>query len=445
MTDKPHELINESEDVAQTLQEIWSSLLREEKIEKFKGLNRTEAEDLFLGLSPQEQAQLFHELSPQERRSWIRLLAPDDTADLLQNLETEERYQAMSLLDDVHRKEVTALLAYAEDDAGGLMNSRFIRLRPDMSVDEAIRYLRVQARTPVETIHYAYVLDSEQKLLGVISFRELLLASPDKSIKEIMVSELVTIPEDMDQEEVGKRVQSHSLMALPVIDSQMRMKGIVTLDDVVDVVKEEATEDIQKLGGMEALDAPYFQISYAKMLKKRAGWLSALFIGEMFTATAMGYYEHEISKAVVLALFIPLIISSGGNSGSQASTLIIRAIALGEANLKDWWRVLLREITQGIALGFILGGIGLCRILMWPSRHELYGEHYALIGATVATSLVGIVLWGVIMGSMLPFLLRKLGFDPASASAPFVATLVDVSGLVIYFTVASVILKGVLL
>lgn len=441
----PHELLDEKQDIVSNLQEAWVSLSHQEKIEKFKALTRSEAEDLFLELNSQEQAALFHELSAHEKRSWIRLLAPDDSADLIQQLASEERILALSLLDDVTRKEVQALLAYAEDDAGGLMNSRFIRLRPDMSVDEAIRYLRVQARTPVETIHYAYVLDAEQKLLGVISFRELLLNPTEKLIKEIMVTELIVIPEDMDQEEVSRLLQAHNLMALPVVDANKKMKGIITLDDVVDVVKEEATEDIQKLGGMEALDAPYFQISYGKMIKKRAGWLSALFLGEMLTATAMANYESEISKAVVLAMFIPLIISSGGNSGSQATTLIIRAMALGEAHLKDWWRVLLKEASVGIVLGVILGSIGLLRILIWPWRQTQYGEHYFLIGLTVAVSLIGVVLWGIVMGSMLPFLLKKLKFDPASSSAPFVATLVDVSGLVIYFTVASFILRGVLL
>ena len=222
------------------------------------------------------------------------------------------------------------------------------------------------------------------------------------------------------------------------------MKGVVTVDDIVDVVQEEATEDIQKIGGMEALDEPYLDIGLFRMIRKRAGWLSALFLSETLTATAMGYYEHEIARAVVLALFIPLIISSG-NSGSQASTLVVRAMALGEVRLRDWWRVMRREFAAGLALGSILGMIGLLRILLWPTRAALYGEHYVLVAITVACSLVGVVLWGTISGSMLPLIMRRLGFDPASASAPFVATLVDVTGLVIYFTVASVILYGTLL
>ena len=289
------------------------------------------------------------------------------------------------------------------------------------------------------------MLDAQQHLLGVVSFRELFAAPGDKKIQEVMRTDVVTVSDQMNQEAVSQLFAHHDLIALPVVDAEGRMKGIVTVDDIVDVVQEEATEDIHKIGGMEALDGPYLQIGFAHMVKKRAGWLSALFLGEMLTATAMGYYEHAIERAVVLALFIPLIISSGGNSGSQASTLVIRAMALGEVRLRDWWRVVRREIFAGLVLGTILGVIGLTRILLWPTRVQVYGEHYLLVGLTVAVSLVGVVLFGTIAGSMLPFILRRLGFDPASASAPFVATLVDVSGLIIYFTVASFILYGVLL
>jgi magnesium transporter len=260
-----------------------------------------------------------------------------------------------------------------------------------------------------------------------------------------MRTDMVTASEQMDQEAVSLLFAQHDLMAVPVVDAEGRMRGIVTVDDIVDVVQEEATEDIQKIGGTEALDSPYLQIGFARMLRKRAGWLAALFLGEMLTATAMGYYENEIARAVVLALFIPLIISSGGNSGSQASTLVIRAMALGEVRLRDWWRVIRRELAVGLALGTTLGVIGLLRVLLWQALFRVYGEHFLLIGLTVACSLVGVVLYGTVAGSMLPFLLRRLGFDPASASAPFVATLVDVSGIVIYFTVASLILRGILL
>jgi magnesium transporter len=314
-----------------------------------------------------------------------------------------------------------------------------------MTADEAISYLHKQARERVETIYYVYVLNAQQQLVGVVSFRQLFEAPGSMKVHDLMQTEVVTVAEQMDQEDVGLLFARHSLLAIPVVDTERHMKGVVTVDDIVDVVQEEATEDIQKIGGMEALDEPYLDIGLFRMIRKRAGWLSALFMSETLTATAMGYYEHEIARAVVLALFIPLIISSGGNSGSQASTLVVRAMALGEVRLRDWWRVMRREFAAGLALGSILGMIGLLRILLWPTRAALYGEHYILIALTVACSLVGIVLWGTISGSMLPLMMRRLGFDPASASAPFVATLVDVTGLIIYFTVASVILYGTLL
>lgn len=427
------------------LVESWPSLAPTARKETFNSLARPDAEELFLNLSPKDQYELYSEMPVPQHRSWLRLLAPDDAADLIQEMPHDDREGELALLDEATKREVGALLAYEEDAAGGLMNSRFVRLRPDTSVDVAIRYLRAQAKTPIETVQFAYVLNSAQKLLGAVSFRDLLLAPYDKTVAEIMESDLVTLPETMDQEQVSRFFSQHDLTAIPVVDGEGRMVGVVTVDDIVDVVEEEATEDMQKVGGMEALDAPYLQVRLREMIKKRAGWLMILFFSEMFTATAMGYYEHEISRAVVLALFIPLIISSGGNSGSQATTLVIRAMALGEVRLQDWWRVLYREICSGLALGAILGSIGLMRILLWPTRLTLYGIHYRLIAATVALSLVGIVLWGTLAGSMLPFVLRRLGFDPASASAPFVATLVDVTGIVIYFTVASHILAGTIL
>lgn len=427
------------------LYDAWPFLSHSDRVEGFKLLSRVEAEELFLSLSAMDQVALLLELPQGERRLWMRLLAPDDAADVIQAAPEEERQGLLALLDETARIEVTALLAYAEDEAGGLMSPHYARVRPDMRVDEAISYLRRQAQEKVETIYYAYVLDAQQHLLGVVSFRELFAAPGDKKVEEIMQREVVAVGEQMDQEAVSQLFAQHDLIALPVVDSEGRMKGIVTIDDIVDVVQEEATEDIQKIGGMEALDAPYLQIDFLRMVKKRAGWLSALFLGEMLTATAMGYYEHELERAIVLALFIPLIISSGGNSGSQASTLVIRAMALGEVRLRDWWRVIRRELAAGLILGTILGTIGLLRILLWPTRAEVYGEHYALVGLVVACSLIGVVMFGTLAGSMLPFILRCLGFDPASASAPFVATLVDVTGLVIYFTVASLILSGILL
>lgn len=427
------------------LLEAWNLLVPDDRLESFQALSRPDAEDLFLSLSARDQAELMRGFPPPERRSWIRLLAPDDAADLVQEVPPIEREDLVSLLDDTTRKEVSGLLAYAEDDAGGLMNPRYVRVRPDMSVDEAITYLRRQASERAGAMHYAYAQDPEQKLRGVVSFRRLLSARPDQRVDELMQTDLVTVPEAMDQEDLSRLFATYRLMAFPVVDPQGRMKGIVTLDDIVDVVREEATEDIQKIGGTAALDAPYLRIGIADMIKKRAGWLAALFIGESLTATAMGYFEAEIARAVVLALFVPLVISSGGNSGGQATTLIIRAMALGEVRLRDWWRVVRREVFSGLGLGCILAAIGMVRILVWQALFHTYGEHHFLVALTVAISLVGVVLWGTLVGSMLPFVLRRLGFDPASASAPFVATLVDVTGLIIYFTTARIVLMGTLL
>ena len=426
------------------LLEAWQLLVPEDRLESFTALPRPEAEDLFLSLSARDQAELLRMLPHLERRSWMRLLPPDDCADLIQVIPHEDRDELLGLLDDNTRKDVNGLLAYAEDDAGGLMNPRYVRVRPDMSVDEAITYLRRQA-AGVGALNYAYAIDHDQKLRGVISFRKLLAARPEQRVEEVMTTDLVTVPEKMDQEEVSRLFATYRYIAFPVVDDQGHMKGVVTLDDIVDVVREEATEDIQKIGGTAALDAPYLRIGILGMIKKRAGWLAVLFLGESLTAVAMGYFEAEIARAVILALFVPLVISSGGNSGGQATTLVIRAMALGEVKLRDWWRVVRREIFTGLGLGVILAVIGLARILIWQTLFHSYGPHHMRIALTVASSLVGVVLWGTLVGSMLPFVLRRLGADPASASAPFVATLVDVTGLIIYFTMAKIILTGTLL
>src|SRR6266571_6883349 len=306
------------------LLDAWPVLSAEERLEGLRLLPHADAEDLLLSLPARDQAELILETSAGERRSWMRLLPPDDAADVVQAAPQAEREGLLALLDEPTRKEVAALLAYAEDDAGGLMNPRYARLRPDMSVDEAITYLRRQARERLETIYYVYVLDAEQRLLGVITFRELFSAPPDKTVRDIMHTDVVTAHEEMDQEALSRLFAEHNFLAIPVLDDERHVKGIVTVDYIVDFVQEEATEDIQKFGGMEALDAPYLEAGFWSMVRKRAGWLSALFIGEMLTATAMGRFEGEIARAVVLALFVPLIISSGGNSGSQATSLIIR-------------------------------------------------------------------------------------------------------------------------
>jgi magnesium transporter len=444
MTERPHSRAFEALTAAE-LSRSWATIAPEDRIQAFHRLRREDAEDVFLGLPTADQGALLAALPPGERRFWIRLLAPDDVADILLEVSPEEQDEFLALLDEPTRREISVLLAYAEDAAGGLMSPWFARVRPDATVDEAISYLKRQARADLETIYYGYVLDAEQRLLGVVSLRQLITAPGDQRVSDVMKREVVSVAEDADQEAVARLFAEHDLLAIPVVDGQGHMKGIVTADDIVDVVEEEATEDIQKLGGMAALDAPYLRTSLLRMVRKRAGWLSALFLGELLTATAMGHYEDEIARAVVLALFVPLIISSGGNSGSQATTLVIRAMALGEVRLADFSRVIRRELASGLALGSILGAIGFTRIVVWQQLFGVYGQHYVLVALTVALSLVGVVTWGTLAGALLPFILRSLGFDPASASAPFVATLVDVSGLIIYFSIAEVVLRGIVL
>lgn len=427
------------------LYEAWPVLSTDERVEGFETLQREQADDFFLQLNAKDRAQLILALPAGERRLWMRRLAPDDAADLLQEAPPQERDNLLALLDDTTRREVKGLLDYAEDEAGGLMNTRYCRLRADMTVGEAISYLRRDAQAREKTVYYAYVLDPAERLLGVVTFRDLIVSSGEKLIKDVMRTEVISAPEDLDQEALSKLFMRHHLLMIPIVDAEGRIKGVVNVNDIVDVLQEEATEDIQKIGGVATLEGPYLQVPLLVMIQKRAGWLAALFLGEMLTATAMGQFEAEIARAVVLALFVPLIISSGGNSGSQATTLVIRAMALGEVKIRDWWRVIRRELVTGLGLGLILASIGLARILLWQGLFNAYGEHYFLVALTVALSLVGVVLWGSIAGSILPFILRSLGFDPASASAPFVATLVDVTGLVIYFRVATVVLRGTLL
>jgi magnesium transporter len=430
---------------ADDLRESWRLLAPEDRLEAFLELPRPEAEDFFLELTARDMYEMVRASQPEQRRSWMRILAPDDAADLVQQAVEDEREALLALLDEQTRREVMALMAYAEDDAGGLMNPRYASVRADVGVDEAISYLRKQARDKLENVYYVYVNDSERKLVGVVSLRELFAAPSDRTVRDVMSTDLVTARADMDQEELSRLFAAHDLQAIPVVDATGRMQGIVTVDDIVDVLREEATEDIQKIGGTEALEAPYLQVKYESMLRKRVVWLAVLFVGELLTATAMSRFEHEIAKAVVLSVFIPLIISSGGNSGSQASTLVIRAMALGEVKLGDWWRVVHREVVQGVSIGSILGVIGLGRVFVWEALFHSYAPHTVRLAFTVAISVMGVVTFGTIAGSMLPFLLRRIGLDPASASAPFVATLVDVTGIVIYFTIASLLLRGTLL
>lgn len=410
----------------------------------YRLLPRDLAAETFGYLDAEKQQELIEHLGTERIVALVNEMEPDDRTALLEELPALVTQRLIALLDPEERRITQSILGYPEESVGRLMTPDYVRVRAEWTLRRAIEHIRKYGRD-AETIDVIYVVDDEGRLVDDLRIRQLLLADPEQTVESIMDRKFVALRATDDREEAVRQMQHYDRVALPVVDSRGVLVGIVTADDVADVAEEEATEDIQKMGGTEALDAPYLQIGLTRMIRKRAGWLAALFLGETLTATAMGYFEEEIARAVVLALFVPLIISSGGNSGSQATTLVIRAMALGEVRLRDWWRVVLRESAAGLSLGAILGAIGITRILLWQAAFGLYGEHYMRVALTVGASLVGVVLWGTLAGSMLPFLLRRLGFDPASASAPFVATLVDVTGLVIYFSAASLILSGTLL
>jgi magnesium transporter len=377
----------------------------------------------------------------------IEAMSSDQQADLFRELPAEDRARLLRKLDRPTQEALKLLLKYPPDTAGGIMTTEFVSMPTTWTVEHALRYIREVARAK-ETVYPIYVLDpTSQRLVHVVSLRDLITAEPQIQVGDVGGQRTpLSVRPMADREEVARIISKYNLLAVPVVDERGHVLGIVTVDDVIDAIVREQTEDVQKFGGMEALDEPYTEIGFWAMIRKRAGWLTALFLGEMLTATAMGHFEAEIARAVVLALFVPLIISSGGNSGSQATSLIIRAMALRELRLRDWWRVALRELPSGLTLGTILGAVGFARILLWQATGWYdYGPHYLLVALTVGLALVGVVTFGSVTGSMLPFILRRLGFDPASASAPFVATLVDVTGLVIYFTVAAVLLHGTLL
>jgi magnesium transporter len=353
----------------------------------------------------------------------------------------------LATVNDATRASLQKLLRYPPETAGGIMTTEFVTVNSDWDVGRALALIsEVGGRK--ETVYAIYVVDpATQALVHVVSLRELMTSGREENVLEVGNRRLpLTVTADIDREEAARLISKYNLLAIPVVDDERRMLGIVTVDDVIDALVEETTEDVQRFGGMEALDAPYMEIGFGEMIRKRAGWLCALFVSEMLTATAMQRFQGEIERAAVLAMFIPLVMSSGGNSGSQATSLVIRALALQELRLKDWWRIALRELPTGLVLGLILGVIGFTRIVVWQNLHIFsYGPHYFLLAIAVGFALVGIVAFGSLAGSMLPFLLKRIGFDPASASAPFVATLVDVTGLVIYFTVAFIVLHGTLL
>src|SRR6266498_1474748 len=426
------------------LADLMEPLPVEKEAVVFRLLPRDEAAQVFSYLPIENQQYLLKAMAHEEVVHILNDMSDDHRTELLEELPAQVTQRLLNLLSPEERHRASFLLGYAENSVGRLMTPHFVRVRPNWTVAQALEHIRRYGEDS-ETMSLIYVIDEKGKLIDDLRIRQILLAAADTPISDLMDSRFVALKATDDQEVAVEEFREADLNALPVTDTQGVLIGIVTVDDIFDVAEEEATEDIQKMGGSEALDEPYMDIAIPSMVRKRATWLIVLFLSEMLTATAMGRFETEIAKAVVLSIFVPLVISSGGNSGSQASTLIIRAMALGEVGLRDWWRVMRREILSGLALGAILGTIGIIRISAWHFLFNSYGEHWFLLALTVGFALVGIVLWGSLAGSMLPFLLRRIGLDPATSSAPFVATLVDVSGLIIYFTVAAFILRGTLL
>lgn len=410
----------------------------------FRVLPRKLAAETFSYIPAERQEILLRAMSQEVVAAILNEMAPDDRTDLLEELPGAVTKQLLALLSPKERAVATTLLGYPENSVGRLMTPDYVAIQPEWNVTRVLDYVRKYGHDS-ETLNLLYVVDERGMLLDDIRMRRFLLAPVDTFVADLMDERFVSLKATDDQESAIVLFRQTDQMALPVTDSDGMLIGIVTVDDMLDVAEIEATEDIQKIGGSEALDEPYLAIAFDRMVRKRAGWLVILFLSEMLTATAMSFFEHEIQRAVVLALFIPLIISSGGNSGSQAATLVIRAMALGEVTLPDWWRVMRREFFSGLALGGVLGMIGFLRITIWSLFSDLYGPYWYMVAITIALALVGIVLWGTLAGSMLPMLMRRLGFDPAASSAPFVATLVDVTGLIIYFSVAMVVLRGTLL
>jgi magnesium transporter len=448
LTDEPPKLpVNVMELRDADVADVMNQLTVAEAAHVVTHLPQATAVRLFDNPELRRRATILEQLDPSLAAPIVERLSSDERAHVLRRMSPHERHRLVPNLTASVRTEVGLLLQYPPKTAGGIMTTEFVRLEPTLSVAQSLERIRRDAAEK-ESIYACYVLEpGSGRLLGAVSLRDLIMADPTAAVAAVMRRKPISVHAHDPQEKVAEKISRYNLLAVPVLEEDGRVVGFVTVDDVIDVLLEEETERSLRMGGVEpgALDQPYLSTPFWTLVRKRATWLVVLFLGEMLTATAMGYFEDEIARAVVLALFVPLIISSGGNSGSQASTIIIRAMALGEFRLSDWWRIARREVLSGLALGAILGTIGFGRIALWSAFSDLYGPHWMQVAFTVACSLVGVVLWGTLSGSMLPIILRKLGADPATSSAPFVATLVDVTGLVIYFTVAMVILHGSML
>jgi magnesium transporter len=426
------------------LAEILTEVPEQDQAIAFRLLPHDQATEVLEYLEPDAQHAVIKAMGQEAAAKILNDMSPDDRTALLEELPGAAVAQLLTLLSPEERTVAQTLLNYPEGSVGRLMTPDFISVRPQWSIAQVLDHIREHGRDS-ETLNVIYVTDERGRLIDDVRIREFLLAPIDTKVADIHDSQFVALRAIDDAEVALDLFKKYDRNTLPVVDSEEKLLGIVTVDDMLDVQEEEATEDIQKMGGVEALEDPYIDAPLLQMVRKRAVWLTVLFLGEMLTATAMRFFAHEIERAVVLALFVPLIISSGGNSGSQASTLIIRALAIGELRLSDWWRVLRKEIFSGLLLGGILGLIGFLRIEGASMFTTVYGPHHLLIAITVGVTLVGVVLWGTLAGSMLPIVLRRLGLDPATSSAPFVATLVDVTGLMMYFSVAVVLLRGTIL
>ena len=427
------------------LAEIVIDLPPESEAAVFRVLPRPVATQVFAHLPVDQQEELIHSVSGEHMREILTHMTPDDRTRLFEELPAEMTRRLLETLPAEELQTARELLGYPPESAGRYLTPRYVALRPDMPVAEALQHVRRVGRDK-ETLHTLYIVDAEERLLEEVRLGSLVLADPHVRVGDLHDRPLVSVRSHTPREQLVEVFRKYDRFALPVTDDDGQMLGIITTDDVLDVAAIEATEDMHKMGATGALDEPYLDVGFLAMIRKRAGWLSVLFLGEMLTASAMTFFEDQIARAVVLALFIPLIISSGGNSGSQAATLVVRALALGELRRHDWARVLWRELSTGLTLGLWLGLIGFLRVVVWQSAELLdYGPHYLRLGATIWVSLVGVVMFGTVTGSMLPIALRRLGLDPATSSTPFVATLVDVTGVLIYFGSASLLLGGTLL
>ena len=465
LDESPADIAAETEEMHPADLADVAELLDRDKLQAFlAALGPARAADVLEYLDEELRTEFLEAITPRQAAELVSQMTPDDRADTLEEISEEHAEEILSEIPVEARQETEKLLSYEPDTAGGLMTTEFVSVSADMTIEDALENVRAVARLGRrEAMHVVYTTDIQGRVVGVMSLRELLAAPSGAKISDVAWSEVVSVAPSADREEVAGVIANYDLVAVPVVSESGHIMGVITVDDVIDAIQEEQTEDVQKFGGMEALDEPYMQIGLFAMIKKRAGWLSILLVSEMLTTTAMQHFTDELSRVALLGLFIPLVMSSGGNSGSQATSLITRAMALREVDLSDWWRVIRRELPSGLLLGSILGIIGMCRIALWQWMyvHKIWlGYNYNSLdritglpmpntweplALTVGLSLVGIVTFGSLAGSMLPFVLRRFGFDPASASAPFVATLVDVTGLSIYFLVALIVLHGTLL